>query len=71
MKRYKMKKWSISFLVASLAALLLFIPVNKLHLEQNEQLYEEQHTAASEHLSRVRNEVKARLDSSFILCRFF
>lgn len=66
-----MKKWIISFFVASLAALLLFIPVNKLHLKQNEQLYEEQHTAASEHLSRVRNEVKTRLDSSLFYAEFF
>ena len=67
----KIKQWLVSFLVAIFASTLLFIPVNKLHLEQNEQLYEEQQTAANEHLNRVKTEVKAHLDSSLFYADFF
>ncbi|MGO1919675.1 MAG: sensor domain-containing diguanylate cyclase [Alkalibacterium gilvum] len=67
----KIKQRIVSLLVYIFASTLLFIPVNKLHLEQNEQLYEEQQTAANEHLNRVKTEVKAHLDSSLFYADFF
>ncbi|GEK90573.1 diguanylate cyclase domain-containing protein [Alkalibacterium kapii] len=66
-----MKKWVFSFLIAFLAAFLLFIPVHSLHREYNEQLIEEEHTAASKHLDQVENDIKARLDSSLFYADFF
>ncbi|SFC57502.1 diguanylate cyclase (GGDEF) domain-containing protein [Alkalibacterium subtropicum] len=66
-----MKKWAISFLIAALAALLLYIPVNDLHIEYNNQLYEEQRADASEHLNMIRDDIQARLDSSLFYADFF
>lgn len=65
------KKWLSACIIALLAALLLYIPVNDLHIEYNDQLYLEQRADASEHLNLVRDDIQARLDSSLFYADFF
>lgn len=65
------KKWVISFFIAFMAALILYIPVNDLHIEYNNQLYEEQRINTSERLNLIRDDIQARLDSSLFYADFF
>ncbi|MFO8068823.1 MAG: diguanylate cyclase [Alkalibacterium sp.] len=66
-----MKKWMISIVAAALAAFLLYIPVNNLHIQYNEQLYEDSRTQASHHLNVVRDDIQVQLDSSLFYADFF
>lgn len=66
-----MKKWTISILVAFLAALSLYIPVNNLHIQYNEQRYQDSRAKASEHLAYVRDDLQSKLDTSLFYADFF
>ncbi|WP_423189059.1 diguanylate cyclase domain-containing protein [Alkalibacterium sp. f15] len=66
-----MKRWTISVVVAFLAALLLYIPVNNLHIQDNEQRYEDTRMQASHHLNFIRDDIQAQLDSSLYYADFF
>lgn len=66
-----MKKWTISLLLATLAALLLYIPVNNLHKQYNLQLYEETRAQASDHLYYIRDDIQSKLDNSLFYADFF
>ncbi|OJF94179.1 diguanylate cyclase domain-containing protein [Alkalibacterium sp. 20] len=66
-----MKKWTISVIVATLAALLLYIPVNNLHIQYNEQLYEDARMQAIYHLDFIRDGIQSQLDSSLYYADFF
>jgi len=65
------KRWAISFLIAALAALVLYIPVNNLHIQYNDQLYQESRNQASEHLNFIRDDIQSKLDSSLYNADFF
>lgn len=66
-----MKKWVISLLVASMAALSLLAPVHMLRNQYAEQAYQEHRNQAREHLTFIRNSMQSKLDSSLFYADFF
>ncbi|MCC5895657.1 MAG: sensor domain-containing diguanylate cyclase [Alkalibacterium sp.] len=65
-----MKKWVIAFLVATLAAVSLSIPVQLLRMEYNDQYHQEQRTQARDHLTLIREELQSELDNSLFYADF-
>ncbi|PRY82512.1 diguanylate cyclase domain-containing protein [Alkalibacterium olivapovliticus] len=66
-----MKKWVIAFIVATFAAVSLYIPVQLLRTEYNQQHYEEQRSQARDHLTMIRENLQSELDDSLIYVDFF